>query len=114
MLAEAHRKAAEDIESTILSLQARGLRSSCYNWRSMGRGLSMDCLWLRNQISTTSEQSHTLRPLPAEPWWKSCRGLVGSFRPEQASWLVWGRAGSCRRSQGIVFVGADSPVGHPM
>ena len=29
MLAEAHRKAAEDIESTILSLQARGLRRSC-------------------------------------------------------------------------------------
>src|SRR5215469_5753430 len=28
--------------------------------------------------------------------------------------MVWRRAGCCRRSQGIVFVGADSSVGHIM
>jgi hypothetical protein len=94
MLADAHRKAAEDIESTILSLQAQpraarviieGAWGAAFQWIAFGCETKY-----QQHLNSHTRLGRYLRSLDENR-------LVGSFRPDQASWLVWGRAGSCRR-----------------
>ena len=113
MLADAHRKAAEDIESTILSLQAQpraarviieGAWGAAFQWIAFGCETKY-----QQHLNNHTRLGRFLRSLgekAAADWWEALD------LTRQAGGMEASR--SCRRSQGLVLVGADSSVGHTM